>query len=69
MRRLRNHYDFEERRTRSFLVKICDYGVAIVLLVGIGYSTYLDIEARFKSSAHEQLAAQGAETNTRLAIK
>ena len=69
MRRARNYYDFEERRTRSFLVKVCDYGVAILLLVGVGYSTYLDIEARFKPSAHEQLAAQGVETNTKLAIK
>jgi hypothetical protein len=69
MRRTRNYSDFDEKRTRSFLVKVCDYGVAIMLLIGVGYSTYLDIEARFKPSAHELLAAQRAETNTQSAIK
>ena len=30
------------------MVKLCDYGVAIMLLSGVVYSTYLDIEGRFK---------------------
>jgi hypothetical protein len=69
MRTTRKYSDFEERRTRSFLVKVCDYGVAIMLLIGVGYSTYLDIEARFKPSAHDLLAAQRAEASTKSAIK
>ena len=69
MKRTRNYSDFEERRTQSFLVKVCDYGVAIMLLTGVAYSTYLDIEARFKPSPHERLAAQRAETNTKSAIE
>ncbi|RCW85310.1 hypothetical protein [Phyllobacterium bourgognense] len=69
MRRTRNYSDFEERRTRSFLVKVCDYGVAILLLIGVGYSTYLDIEARFKPSEHALLAAQRAEINAKSTIK
>ena len=69
MKRTRNYSDFEERRTRAFLVKVCDYGVAIMLLIGVGYSTYLDIEARFKPSAHALLAAQHAETNAKSAIE
>ncbi|CAN7477249.1 hypothetical protein LJR231_003269 [Phyllobacterium sp. LjRoot231] len=50
MKRTRDYYDFEDKRIRSFLVKVCDYGVAVMLLTGIVYSTYLDMEARFKPS-------------------
>jgi len=69
MKRPRRYSDFEERRTRSFLVKVCDYGVAIILLAGIAYSTYLDMEARFKPSTRELLAAQHAEATAKSAME
>ncbi len=64
MKRTRDYYDYEARRSRSFLVKICDYGVAIMLLTGVVYSTYLDIQGRFKPSSVELLAAKHAATKS-----
>lgn len=40
------------------MVKLCDYGVAIMLLSGVVYSTYLDIEGRFKPAETRLLTAK-----------
>ncbi len=58
MKRTRDYYDFEPQRSRSVMVKLCDYGVAIMLLSGVVYSTYLDIEGRFKPVETRLLTAK-----------
>ncbi|MEK1886670.1 MAG: hypothetical protein AAAB35_03630 [Phyllobacterium sp.] len=61
MKRTRDYYDDENRDARSFLVKICDYGVAVLLLAGLLYSTFLDVQGRFKPSNQEIVAARQAK--------
>ncbi|UGY10506.1 hypothetical protein [Phyllobacterium pellucidum] len=61
MKKTRDYYDDDSRDARSFLVKVCDYGVAILLLVGLFYSTFLDVQGRFKPSNAEIVAARQAK--------
>jgi hypothetical protein len=58
MKKTRDYYDYEPLRSRSIMVKLCDYGVVILLLSGVVYSTYLDIEARFKPTQTKVLTAK-----------
>ncbi|PSH62914.1 hypothetical protein CU102_24530 [Phyllobacterium brassicacearum] len=60
MKTTRGYYDDEGRHTRSFLVKVCDYGVAVLFVAGVLYSTYQDVGGRFKPSNAELLAAKHA---------
>lgn len=60
MKTPRGNYDNEGRHTRSFLVKVCDYGVAVLFVAGVLYSTYQDIGERFKPSNNELLAVKHA---------
>lgn len=69
MKRNRDYYDDEGRHTRSFLVKVCDYGVAVLFVVGVLYSTYQDIGARFKPSNAELLAAKHAKVAAETVIE
>ncbi len=61
MKRTQDYYDDDNRDARSFLVKVCDYGVAVLLLAGVLYSTYLDVQGRFKPTDEEILAARHAK--------
>jgi hypothetical protein len=69
MKRYRDCYNDEGRHTQSFLVKVCDYGVAALLVAGIVYSTYQDIGARFKPSNAELLAAKHAKVTVETVIE
>jgi hypothetical protein len=60
MKRTRGYYDDEGRHTRSFLIKVCDYGVAVLFVAGVLYSTYLDIEGRFQPSDTKLMSAKHA---------
>jgi len=61
MKRIQDYYDDESPDARSFLVKVCDYGVAVLLLAGILYSTFLDIQGRFQPSNDEIVAERQAK--------
>jgi hypothetical protein len=41
-------------------IRGCDYGIAVLFVAGVLYSTYLDIGNRFKPSNAELLAAKHA---------
>jgi hypothetical protein len=69
VKRTRGYYDDEGRHTRSFLVKVCDYGVAVLFVAGVLYSTYLDIGNRFKPSNAELVAAKHAKIAAETAMK
>ena len=60
MKRILDYHDDEGADARSFLVKVCDYGVAVLLLAGILYSTFLDVQGRFQPSNEEIVAARQA---------
>lgn len=69
MKRTRGYYDDEGRHTRSFLIKVCDYGVAVLFVAGVLYSTYLDIEGRFKPSDTKLLSAKHATIATETVVE
>lgn len=69
MKRTRGFYDDRERRARSFLTKVCDYGIAVLLLAGVLYSTYLDIQGRFAQIDSQQFASKQAKATIKSAIE
>lgn len=69
MKRTRGYYDYEGRHTRLFLIKVCDYGVAVLFVAGVLYSTFLDIEGRFQPSDTKLLSARHATVDGETAVE